>query len=80
MSESVADLSEALKRFGTADYAVFISMLIVCSFVGLFFGYKDHTRHKANKSKQRRGSEALEYLLGGKNVQVFPGKLFLKLL
>lgn len=75
MSESVDNVSASLKRFGVIDYAVFVFMLVVCSIVGLYFGYKDHVKHKANKLKSRRGSAALDYLLGGKNVQVFPGQL-----
>lgn len=73
MSETLESISESLKYFGALDYAVFILMLVVCSCVGLFFGYKDHRKHKANKSESRRGSQTLDYLLGGKNVQVFPG-------
>jgi hypothetical protein len=68
---SVDDLSNSLKRFGKADYAVFISMLVCCSMVGLYFGYQDHQKHK-RCNKQRRGSEALDYLMGGRNMQVFP--------
>lgn len=67
----VEDLSDSLKRFGTADYAVFITMLVCCSCVGLYFGYQDHVKHKKS-TKQRRGSEALDYLMGGRNMQVFP--------
>lgn len=69
-TESVDELQSNLKRFDTIDYVVFGVMLTVCSVVGLYFGYKDHTRHKVNKEKQ--GSETLQYLLGGKNVQAFP--------
>jgi solute carrier family 5 (sodium-coupled monocarboxylate transporter), member 8/12 len=68
---TVDDLSKSLKRFGTADYAVFITMLILCSCIGIYFGYQDHVKHKRSK-KQRRGSEALEYLMGGRKMQVFP--------
>lgn len=71
--QSVDDLSDSLKRFGTADYAVFVTMLVCCSMVGLYFGYQDHVKHKkSSKLKQRRGSEALDYLMGGRNMQVFP--------
>lgn len=73
MEENVEDITASLKQFGAIDYAVFIFMLVVCSFIGLYFGYQDHQKHKENKLKARRGSEALDYLLGGKNVQVFPG-------
>jgi solute carrier family 5 (sodium-coupled monocarboxylate transporter), member 8/12 len=68
---TVDDLSDSLKRFGKADYAVFITMLVCCSCVGLYFGYQDHIKHKRS-TKQRRGSEALDYLMGGRNMQVFP--------
>lgn len=68
---SVDDLSNSLKRFGTADYAVFITMLVVCSCVGLFFGYQDHKKHK-KAPKSGDGDEALDYLMGGRNMQVFP--------
>jgi solute carrier family 5 (sodium-coupled monocarboxylate transporter), member 8/12 len=39
--------------------------------VGLYFGYQDHQKHK-KITKHRRGSEALDYLMGGRNMQVFP--------
>lgn len=68
---NVDDLSNSLKRFGTADYAVFITMLVCCSMVGLYFGYQDHMKHK-KITNRRRGSEALDYLMGGRNMQVFP--------
>lgn len=71
---SVDDTSESMKRFGTADYAVFVTMLVCCSMVGLYFGYQDHMKHrKTSKQKSsRRGSQALDYLMGGRNMQVFP--------
>lgn len=71
---SVDELSNSLKRFGTADYAVFVTMLVCCSLVGLYFGYQDHQKHKKNKKSkiERRGSEAMDYLMGGRNMQVFP--------
>jgi hypothetical protein len=76
MTETLENFSESLKHFGALDYTVFIFMLAVCSCIGLFFGYKDHVKHKANKSESRRGSDTLDYLLGGKNVQVFPGRTY----
>jgi hypothetical protein len=69
---SVDDLSDSLKRFGTADYAVFITMLVCCSMVGLYFGYQDHRKHKKSKNQPQGGSEANDYLMGGRNMQVFP--------
>lgn len=66
---SVEELSNSLKRFGTADYAVFVLMLVCCSMVGLYFGYEDHKR---KKSSQKNESDTLNYLMGGRNMQVFP--------
>ena len=78
MSENVENVSSSLKHFGIFDYAVFLIMLMSCSCVGLYFGYQDHKQRK-NKGPgvAKKGSEAVNYLLGGKNVQVFPGA-FLK--
>lgn len=79
MSESVDNVSESFKQFGAIDYAVFVFMLFMCTCIGLYFGYKDHMKHKKNRLKSKRGSDAMDYLLGGKNVQVFPGeKLLIK--
>lgn len=64
---------DSLKTFGAADYAVFAFMLALCSGVGLYFGYKDHTSKKNSRPKE--GSEANNFLLGGQNVQIFPGQL-----
>lgn len=69
---SVDDINKSLKRFGLADYMVFGFMLIMCSAVGIYFGFKDHKKHQRNKLKARRGSEELDYLMGGRNMQVFP--------
>jgi solute carrier family 5 (sodium-coupled monocarboxylate transporter), member 8/12 len=71
----VEDIRKSLSQFGKLDYAVFIAMLACCSCVGLFFGYKDHMKHKRSK-RNRRGSiidvEAIDYLMGGRNMKVFP--------
>lgn len=69
--QSVDDLSHSLKRFGTADYAVFVFMLGICSVIGLYFGYQDHQKNK-NRSADAEGSAAADYLMGGRSMQVFP--------
>ena len=47
-------------KFDTADYTLFVGMLVVSTVIGIYFGvYK----------KQKTLSE---YLLGGKNMKVFP--------
>jgi solute carrier family 5 (sodium-coupled monocarboxylate transporter), member 8/12 len=74
---NVEDLNKSLRQFGMADYAVFCVMLVCCSLVGLYFGYEDHMKHKRKvKDKNRRASEveaeAIEYLMGGRKMKVFP--------
>nr|XP_019560668.2 sodium-coupled monocarboxylate transporter 1-like [Aedes albopictus] len=68
---SVQDVSRSLQRFGLADYLVFCGMLLVCIGIGILFGWKDHTKH-ARRQSLRRGSEALDYLVGGRRMKIFP--------
>ncbi|KXJ73465.1 hypothetical protein RP20_CCG015759, partial [Aedes albopictus] len=68
---SVQDVSRLLQRFGLADYLVFCGMLLVCIGIGILFGWKDHTKH-ARRQSLRRGSEALDYLVGGRRMKIFP--------
>lgn len=75
MSENVDDVSASLRHFGVFDYAVFLFMLIACSIVGLYFGYKDHKQSRNNAKASKKGSESLNFLLGGKNMKIFPGTL-----
>lgn len=74
MSEIKDDVGKALKTFGATDYAVFASMLAVCSGIGLYFGYKDLTSKKRKRLVE--GSEAFNFLLGGQNIHIFPGSTF----
>lgn len=69
---SVEEVGKSLQRFGFADYMMFVIMLVMCSLIGIFFGYKDHQKAKNNKLKERRGSAAKDYLMGGKDMKVFP--------
>lgn len=55
-------------KFGIADYTVFVIMLLLCSMIGVYFGYYQ----KPKKTNNRRKSIALEYLMGGKDMQIFP--------
>ena len=60
--------------FGIADYSVFIFMLVLCSCIGLFFGYQGHRKHN-KKGRQKNAidnEQALEYLVGGRNMKVLP--------
>lgn len=70
-AQNVDDLSRSLQRFNWPDYLVFVMMLVSCIFIGIFFGYKDHMKHK-NRKTARRDSEALDYLVGGRKMKIFP--------
>jgi sodium-coupled monocarboxylate transporter 8/12 len=70
--QNVENISKSLQRFGVLDYVVFIIMLLFCSIIGIYFGYEDHKAHKRNRLKERRGSEAINYLMGGRKLHVFP--------
>ncbi|KAG5681247.1 hypothetical protein PVAND_010698 [Polypedilum vanderplanki] len=70
-NDAVEDLRNSLKHFGVVDYLVFGILLLSCTIVGLYFGYTDYQKKKRVKN-QRRGSEAMDYLVGGRNMKVFP--------
>lgn len=71
-SSNVDDIKKSLKQFGLTDYIVFGFMLIVCSVIGIYFGLQDHKRNKKRRVKASRGSVELNYLVGGRNLEVFP--------
>ncbi|KRG01435.1 sodium-coupled monocarboxylate transporter 1 isoform X4 [Drosophila mojavensis] len=88
---SVSDLSSALQHFGIVDYLVFIAMLVVCAVIGFYFGFIEKKK-KLEKGQlptdekdgagtagieERRGSEALDYLVGGRKMKVLPVSLSL---
>lgn len=65
---------EVLKRFSLIDYGVFIGMLSCCSIIGLYFGFQD----LRNRRKKLSGnSDAANYLMGGRQMLVFPVALSL---
>ncbi|XP_043948331.1 sodium-coupled monocarboxylate transporter 2 isoform X1 [Drosophila biarmipes] len=84
---SVKDLSQALQHFGIVDYLVFIAMLAVCAVIGFYFGFIEKKQKKQKLAQkdgggaagveERRGSEALDYLVGGRQMKVFPVALSL---
>ncbi|XP_017079737.2 sodium-coupled monocarboxylate transporter 1 isoform X2 [Drosophila eugracilis] len=84
---SVKDLSQTLQHFGIVDYLVFIAMLAVCAVIGFYFGFIEKKEKKkklgekdgggAAGVEERRGSEALDYLVGGRQMKVFPVALSL---
>jgi len=62
---SVEDVGMALRRFGVPDYVVFVSMLLVCALIGVYYGFCAGNVTEA------------EYLMGGRNMQTFPVALSL---
>lgn len=62
---TVQEISESMQNFGTSDYIVFAVMLIACGFVGIYFGFV----------KKSSGED--EYLVGGRNMKMFPVSLSL---
>lgn len=76
---NVSDISSSLQHFGWVDYFVFVLMLVVCAVIGFYFGFieKKQKNNKKSNMEQRRGSEALDYLVGGRKMKVFPVSLSL---
>ncbi|XP_053669659.1 sodium-coupled monocarboxylate transporter 1-like [Anopheles nili] len=70
--QTIDSINRALQRFDWPDYVVFVLMLLICIMIGIFFGYKDHQKHKHRRKQARRDSEALDYLVGGRKMQIFP--------
>lgn len=56
----VSQVGATLQRFGWVDYVVFVIMLAMSAFVGVYWGFI-----KKQKSQQ-------DYLMGGRNMKVFP--------
>jgi Na+/proline symporter len=57
---SVEHVGLAMQRFGLADYMVFVSMLMVCAMIGVYYGFCAGMVSEA------------DYLVGGRNMQTFP--------
>uniref|UniRef100_A0A182LRU4 Sodium/solute symporter n=1 Tax=Anopheles culicifacies TaxID=139723 RepID=A0A182LRU4_9DIPT len=70
--QTIDSISRSLQRFDWPDYVVFVLMLLICIVIGVFFGYQDHQKHKRRRKQARRDSEALDYLVGGRKMQIFP--------
>ena len=61
------DIVLHLQRFSWPDYLVFVMMLLLCIMIGIYFGFMKG--HKSNSET--------EYLMGGRNMMVFPVALSL---
>lgn len=73
---NVENLQESLKRFTSIDYAIFVSMLLICLLIGIYFGIEDHKKRK-RRTQDSSAAQATEYLRGGGNMPVIPISLSL---
>lgn len=59
---------------------MFVFMLVVCAGIGVYFGFVEKRKKNGQKERDiedRRGSEALDYLVGGRKMKVIPVSLSL---
>lgn len=59
--QDVNDVIVHLQRFAWSDYLVFVLMLLLCICIGIYFGFFE----KKNNTED-------EYLVGDRNMQIFP--------
>lgn len=64
---SVAEVKSSLQKFGWQDYLVFIVLLFGCSLIGVYFAWKMQKNKKDGSCKQED-----DYLVGGRNMKIFP--------
>lgn len=57
---TVQEINKSMQNFAIPDYTVFVLMLLVSAFVGIYFGF----------IKKISGED--EYLVGGRNMKTFP--------
>lgn len=62
--QSVDDVRLALQHFAWPDYLMFLLMLSICAVIGIYFGFIE------KKSKQV--ADETDYLVGGRNMKIFP--------
>lgn len=59
--QDVSDVIVHLQRFSWSDYLVFVCMLLLCIFIGIYFGFFE-----------KKNSTESEYLVGDRNLKIFP--------
>lgn len=62
---NVEDVRIELQKFGWQDYSVFLLMLAICALIGIYFGFIE-------KKSKAIGSDEANYLVGGRNMKIFP--------
>lgn len=61
MHQQMSDVMLHLQRFAWPDYTAFVFMLLLCILIGIYFGFIEKTK-----------STESEYLVGGRNMLIFP--------
>lgn len=63
----VSEISASLRSsFGLFDYIIFLSMLLGCSGVGVYYAIKDRKKLKTKEEFEE------DYLVGGRRLKIFP--------
>lgn len=62
--ETVEAIQANLQKFGIYDYLTFSSMLVGCALIGIYYAF--------TSKKTKNATAAEEYLMGGRNMSVFP--------
>lgn len=60
MMTEINDILVDLQRFSWPDYVVFIAMFVLCILIGIYFGF------------WKKSDSEDDYLVGGRNMKVFP--------
>lgn len=68
---TLEDMTKSIQRFGIVDYLIFLGMLFLCTFIGMYFGWQDHKRRK-RLIRQDSATQAADYLMGGRDMPVIP--------
>ncbi|KAH8266972.1 hypothetical protein KR026_012547 [Drosophila bipectinata] len=72
----VEELRASLQSFGWPDYLVFCLMLAICAVIGIYFCLqlrRESRKQKAQgKGAEELASSAASYLVGGRQMKVFP--------
>jgi solute carrier family 5 (sodium-coupled monocarboxylate transporter), member 8/12 len=62
--QNIDEVRVELQKFGWQDYSVFLLMLAICASIGIYFGFIE--------KKSKAIADETDYLVGGRNMKVFP--------
>uniref|UniRef100_A0A4Y0BPM5 Sodium-coupled monocarboxylate transporter 1 n=1 Tax=Anopheles funestus TaxID=62324 RepID=A0A4Y0BPM5_ANOFN len=70
--KTIDSIGRSLQHFDWPDYVVFVLMLASCIMIGIFFGYRNHLKRRRRGQASGNETEAQDYLVGGRKMQIFP--------